>query len=182
MEKMNEEGYWAIVARSLRASQNQTGQEQILLSALKEMTTQEMIGFHLTTSHLLNETYTAEMWCAAHIMNTRCSDDGFEDFRHWVISRGREVYYKAKVDPDTLVNEYMEGCEAYAFERFGYVAMEAFEETTGEELFDAIEDSGIVEVAFIPIEFNWKANDPESMKRICPRLYALFVNITGSDA
>src|SRR5580698_6558611 len=103
---MNEESYWAIVDSSLKTAQNQPGQEQFLLSALQKMTPGQIIGFHLTTAQLLNETYTAEMWCAGHIMNTRCSDDGFEDFRYWVISRGKEIYYKAKANPDTLVNEY----------------------------------------------------------------------------
>ena len=173
-EMMNEELYWAIVDNSLKAAQNQAEQEQFLRSALGKLTPQEIIGFYLTTSHLLNETYTSEMWCAGHIMNTRCSDDGFEDFRCWVISRGREVYYKAKANADSLVNEYAEGCEEYAFELFGYVAMEAFEETTGEDLLDTIEDSGTLEVAFIPIEFNWKRDDPESMIKICPRLYEKF--------
>ena len=176
MEKMNEESYWAIVDSSLKTAQNQPGQEQFLLSALQKMTPGQIAGFHLTTAQLLNETYTAEMWCAGHIMNTRYSDDGFEDFRCWVISRGKEVYYKAKTDPDSLVNEYAEGREEYAFENFGYVAIEAFEETTGEELLDALEDSGGFEVAFTPIEFNWKPDDPESMIKICPRLYEKFIN------
>ena len=173
-EMMNEESYWAIVDSSLKTTKNLAEQEQFLLSALKKITPQEIIGFQLTTSYLLNETYTSEMWCAGHIMNTRCSDDGFEDFRCWVISRGKEVYYKAKENPDTLVNEYAEGCEEYAFELFGYVAMEAFEEATGEDLLGSIEGSGTFEVPFTPIEFNWKPGDPESMIKICPRLYDKF--------
>jgi len=171
---MNEEAYWVLVDSSSNETENQAEQEQYLLSAIKQLTPDEIIGFYLRTSYLLNETYTSEMWCAGHIMNTRCSDDGFEDFRCWVISRGKAVYYKAKKNPDTLVNEYVEGCEEYAFELFGYVAMEAFEEATGEELLDIMEDSGTMEVAFIPIEFNWKPDDPESMIRICPRLYDKF--------
>ncbi len=171
---MNEETYWTIVDSSSTATQNQAEQEQFLIAAIKKLTPEEMIGFYLRTSQLLNETYTPEMWCAGHIMNTSCSDDWFEDFRCWVISRGKEVYYKAKADPDTLVNEYEEGCEEYAFELFGYVAMEAFEETTGEDLLDTIEDSGTFEIAVIPIEFNWKRDDPESMIKICPQLYKKF--------
>ena len=171
---MNEEAYWAIIDSSLKTTRNQEEQGQFLLSMMKELTPQEMIGFYLRTCHLLNEAYTPEMWCAGHIMNTRCSDDGFEDFRYWVISRGKEVYYNATADPDTLVNEYTEGREVYEFELFGYVAMEAFEDTTGEELLDTIEDSGGFEVPFLPIEFNWKPDDPGSMIKICPRLYDKF--------
>jgi hypothetical protein len=37
-----------------------------------------------------------------------------------------------------------------------------------------MEDSGTLEVTLIPIEFNWKPDDPESMIKICPQLYSKF--------
>ena len=169
-ELLNEEQFWAIVDNSLKMTQDQEQQEQFLVSEITKLSHHEMIGFYLRNCYLLNETYTSEMWCAGHIMNTRCSDDGFEDFRCWVISRGKETYYKAKANPDYLINEFVEGCEAYEFELFGYVAIEAFEQATGKELLDYV----AYEVEFTPIEFNWQSGDPESMKKICPKLYDAF--------
>ena len=174
MEMMNEELFWTIVDNSLKTAQNQDDQQQFLVAEIKKLTPQEMTGFYLRTCYLLNETYTSEMWCAGHIMNTRCSDDGFEDFRHWVISRGKEVYYKAKANPDYLVNEFVEGCEEYEFELFGYIAIDAFEEATGEDLLDSVYSDNRYDVTFTPIELNWKPGDPESMIKICPKLYHKF--------
>lgn len=174
-EMLNEEQYWTLVENSLKQSQNQGQQAQYLISEIKKLSPHDMIGFTLRTHHLLNETYTSEMWCAGHIMNKYCSDDGFENFRCWIISRGKEVYYKAKANPDYLVNEIVEGCEDYEFELFGFVADEAFEETTGEFLLDYIQNADPeTAVDFTPIAFNWKRSDPESMKKICPKLYDAF--------
>ena len=70
------------------------------------------------------------------IMNVGCSDDGFEYFRNWMISRGKEVYYAAKENPDSLISEYVEGKEYYDLEDFWYVALTAFKNKTDKELND----------------------------------------------
>ena len=55
------------------------------------------------------------MWCAAYIMNGGCSDDSFEYFRLWVISRGKDVYQKAKANPDTLISQVAKEQDFYDF-------------------------------------------------------------------
>ena len=80
------------------------------------MSPKEMIGFRLYTDKLLYDTYNSEMWCAGYIMNEGCSDDSFEYFRNWVISRGKDTYLKAKENPDYLINEVVDGAEFYDFE------------------------------------------------------------------
>jgi hypothetical protein len=60
-------------------------------------------------------------------MNGGCSDDSFEYFRCWVISRGKDTYYKTKANPDHLINEVVVGADLYDFESFWYVALQAFE-------------------------------------------------------
>ena len=176
-EMLNEEQYWTMIDHSLKMTQDQDQQAQFLISEIKKLSPHEMIGFTLRTHHLLNEMYNSEMWCAGYIMNKGCSDDGFENFRCWIISRGKEMYYQTKANPDYLVNEVVEDREEYEFELFGFVADEAFEEITGEYLLDFVdngENSGEAEAVFTPIVFNWKSNDPESMRKICPKLFDQF--------
>jgi hypothetical protein len=43
-----------------------------------------------------------------------------------LISQGKEVFYHVKSNPDTLIDEVIEGKESYEFEGFWYVAMNAF--------------------------------------------------------
>src|SRR5690349_10122594 len=95
-EMLEENLYWQIIEDSLKNSENQDEQQEYLVNRLQELTPVEIIGFRLRTDKLLYDTYNSAMWCAGYIMNGGCSDDGFEYFRNWVISRGKDVYDKAK--------------------------------------------------------------------------------------
>jgi Protein of unknown function (DUF4240) len=171
-ELLDEELFWTIVQESLDATNNQDKQEKFLIKRLQKLSPIEIIGFRLRTDKLLYDTYSSEMWCAAYIMNGGCSDDGFEYFRNWVISRGKTVYLEAKNNPDTLIAQVSHEIESYQFENFWYVALEAFEKKTGEQLYDYIDNENLKEGQFPQFEFTWEEEKPESMKLVCPRLFA----------
>jgi Protein of unknown function (DUF4240) len=102
-----------------------------------------------------------------------CSDDMFEYFRNWIISRARETYYKAKANPDNLIEEVTEDAEYYEFESFWYVALNAFKHKTGKDLYDFIDDENFTthEGKYPQFEFTWEEEDPDGMKKICPKLF-----------
>lgn len=178
-EMLDEDLYWQIIDNSLKNSKNQDSQEKFLIAAISQLTPKQMIGFRLRTDKLLYDTYTSEMWCASYLMNGGSSDDGFEYFRNWVISRGKEVYYKAKENPDTLISQKEFGEDNYYdFELFWYIALEAFEQKTGKDLYDFIDDENFTtsEGNYPNFEFTWQEENPESMKKICPQLYKEFAD------
>lgn len=172
---LDEDLYWKLIATSLKKAEDQDEQEEFLVNKISKLTPEEMIGFRLRTDKLLYDSYTSEMWCAGYIINGGCSDDGFEYFRNWVISRGKEVYYKAKENSDSLIEEIEkyeieEECE---FESFWYIALEAFSKKTGKELYDYInyDNFKTKEGNYPDFELNWNEENPDTMKAICPRLY-----------
>lgn len=171
---LDEDLYWSIVDKSLKNSTNKDQQRQILVEEISKLTPTEMIGFRLRTDKLLYDTYTSEMWCAGYIMNEGCSDDGFEYFRNWVISRGKETYYKAKQNPDNLVSEIVPGKESYEFELYWYVALDAFKQQTGKDLYSYIDYDKFSthEGKYPKFKLTWQKEDPGSMKKICPGLFA----------
>ncbi len=177
-EMLDEDQFWKIIELSLQKTNDQEDQETYLPKEIEKLTAKEIIGFRLRTDKLLHDTYTSEMWCAGYIMNGGCSDDGFEYFRCWIISRGKKVYCSAKANPDSLISEVIEDAEYYDFEGFWYVALTAFENKTGLNLYDFIDHDNfkIGEGSYPPIEFNWKEEDPDSMKAICPNLFERFWN------
>jgi len=124
------------------------------------------------------------MWCAGYLMNGGCSDDMFEYFRLWVISRGREVFENAKADPDSLHSvadtEVPEGL--FDLESLWYVANEAFQQTTGKDLYDFVDNDNFKtnEGNYPQFEFNWTEEDPESRRKLCPKLFERFPD--GSQA
>jgi hypothetical protein len=171
-EMLDETIFWNIVNLSVKNTNNQDSQERFLVKEIEKLTPKEMIGFRLRTDKFLYDTYNSEMWCAGYIMNDGCSDDGFEYFRNWIISRGKETYYKAKENPDSLISEFIEGEEYYDFESFWYVALTAFENKTGKELYDYISDDFKTNEGNYPnFEFTWSDEKPETMKVICPKLF-----------
>jgi hypothetical protein len=172
-EMLDEDFFWKIVQESLVNSSDQDEQEQFLISRLKKLSSKEIIGFRLRTDKLLYDTYNSEMWCAGYIMNGGCSDDSFEYFRNWIISKGKTVYYDAKNNPDSLISQVEEEADIYDFESFWYVALKAFQQKTGKELYDFMDDDNFKfkEGNYPQIEFAWQKENPESMKAICPRLF-----------
>ena len=172
-EMLDEDLYWSVIAKSLKNTNNQDDQEQFLIKEIGNLTPAQMIGFRLRTDKLLYDTYNSEMWCAVYLMNGGCSDDMFEYFRNWVISRGKETYYNAKQNPDNLISEVVENAEFYEFESFWYVALEAFRQKTGKDLYDYIDYDNFKtsEGHYPQFEFTWKEENPESMKKICPKLF-----------
>lgn len=171
-EMLDETIFWNIVDSSVKNTKNQDAQEKFLVKEIEKLTPKQIIGFRLRTDKFLYDTYNSEMWCAGYIMNGGCSDDGFEYFRNWIISRGKDTYYKAKENPDSLISEFIEGEEYYDFEDFWYVALTAFENKTGEELYDYISDDFKTNEGNYPnFEFTWEEEEPETVKAICPKLF-----------
>ena len=178
-EMMDEEQFWAIVQTAVDEAGNDEDEYlEVVKRELSKLSLKEMIGFRLRTDKLLYDSYTSEMWCAGYLMNGGCSDDGFEYFRLWVISRGRKVYEAAMANPDNLIDYIDDDDEMdfFEFELFWYVALEAFEEAVDAELYDYIDDENFktCEGNYPNFEFNWEEDDPESMQKLCPRLFEKF--------
>ncbi len=166
---LDEDLFWNIIDLSLKNSTDIDEQQEFLVNQLEKMSFQEMVSFKLKVDQLTNDIHTSEMWCAGYLMNGGCSDDGFDYFKNWIVSRGKEIYYKAKENPDNLVvcigkseDDY------YEFESLDYVAIYAFENLTGEELWEHLPDGLSKRQEF---DFNWEDDDDESMKAICPKIF-----------
>lgn len=178
-EMMNEDQFWAIVQKAVdEAGDDEDEYLEVVMHELSKLSLKEMVGFRLRTDKLLYDSYTSEMWCAGYLMNGGCSDDGFEYFRLWVISRGRKVYEAALANPDNLIDYIAEDSDMdfFEFELFWYAAIYAFEEATDADLYDYIDDDNFTtrEGNYPNFEFNWDEEDPESMKKLCPRLFERF--------
>ena len=81
-------------------------------------------------------------------------------------------------NPDNLIDYIGDDDEMdfFEFELFWYVALEAFEEAVDAELYDYIDDENFKtrEGNYPNFEFNWEEDDPESMQKLCPRLFEKF--------
>lgn len=72
------------------------------------------------------------LWGAAYVLHGGASDDGFEYFQRWLISKGRDFFEAVVSDLDSLSGLLADDpggpCE---FEEFAYVAGKVWQEKTG---------------------------------------------------
>jgi hypothetical protein len=125
--------FWEIIAHAARFDDDPAGQIEALRAELRGLTPEEIISFEVAFRRYLNKAYTWNLWGAAYVIHGGCSDDGFEYFRRWLISKGREVYESALADPDSLAQLNLSpGPDGtWEFEEIYYIAMGVFEEKGG---------------------------------------------------
>ncbi|WP_329611668.1 DUF4240 domain-containing protein [Kitasatospora herbaricolor] len=65
---------------------------------------QEIVAAQQAFWDLMTDSYRAPLWGAAYVINGGCSDDGFDYFRGWLITQGRETFERVITDPDALAD------------------------------------------------------------------------------
>ncbi len=134
---IDKDGFWALLeAAKTACGQNTRASARWLESQLRAMGPEEALRFH-AFEHCYNAAaYRYGLWNAASVMiEGGCTDDGFLDFRAWLIAQGKAVYMNALKGPDSLagVKPY-NGC---SFEPLSYVGDAAYEALTGKSAYDA---------------------------------------------
>jgi hypothetical protein len=123
--------FWQIVKRAAVSNHDPDAHVEALRTELRELALEEIISFEVAFRRYLNNAYTWDLWGAAYVINGSCSDDGFEYFRRWLVSRGRDVYEAALAEPDSLAQQDAQA-GAWEFEEIYYVAVRVFKEKGGE--------------------------------------------------
>ncbi|WP_315785194.1 DUF4240 domain-containing protein [Bradyrhizobium sp. SZCCHNPS1003] len=127
--------FWSMIGRTGAASvADPAAQSEALAAALRELPLDQIIGFEVAFRRYLNQAYGWDLWGAAYVIHGGCSDDGFEYFRRWLVTRGQEVYEGAMTDPDSLAQ--FDGAsgpdDTWEFEEIYYVANRVFRDKGGE--------------------------------------------------
>jgi len=123
--------FWSLIDQSRRAG-NGDAQLQIenLKSLLAELDSAEVVDFDRHFGECHDRAFTWDLWGAAFIIGGGCSDDGFIDFRAWLISRGERVFEAALLDADSLARAVKSNDGDCRHEAFLYVAADVWEQLT----------------------------------------------------
>ena len=124
---MNKEQFWRIV-EDVRSSADPRDQGAVLFALqeqLRKLPSAEIMEWQEIFQFYDDAAYCAELWAASSAMGAHCSDDGFMDFRSWLISQGRDVYMAALRDPESLADVDTEG-QSLNFEQYAYAAPKAY--------------------------------------------------------
>jgi hypothetical protein len=127
--------FWALIETAQRKSNgDQEAQLEHLQGRLETLEANDLLEFQRVFDRLHQISYRADLWGAAFLMNGGASDDGFDYFRGWLISRGRKVFEAALENPDSLAEMVQNADEAdFGFENEDMLnlAMRAWINKTG---------------------------------------------------
>lgn len=167
---MTEEHLWQIIQKSFDACSGKTDEQaETLANELNKHRPDEIATFarHFATYH--RQACSWDLWGAAYLINGGCSDDGFADFRSWLISRGKNWYQQALINPDSLAGYPDLKFRGASFEEFAYVATQVHEKLAGdlpESCFSPDPDE--------PAGTAWQEDDEETFRTRWPKLFARF--------
>jgi DNA-binding transcriptional ArsR family regulator len=161
--------FWGLIDEARRRAEHSLAAEpEILVELLTERTSAERRAFNV---HLEALQLGAHHWNTlgpALIIGCGESDDGYLDFRLWLISLGKEAYERTLVDPEWLAElEVDDPLEEWYFEELYGVASAASEE------------AGEGELDYYPADHGAMLGEPcgtddESLAARFPRLWERF--------
>lgn len=126
--------FWKLINKTLRDSVGDSfKQSELLAEALAQLPEADILIYDVILWELMQKAYIVDLWEAAYIIGCGCGDDGFMDFRAWLIGRGKDVFEKALIDPESLLDIVETGWETQE-ENLLYVAPQAYEMKTGKDI------------------------------------------------
>lgn len=168
------DAFWAIIDGTAVFEANPERQVEVLRADLEKLSTDELVAFTNTFEQQLRRAYRWDVWAVAYIAHGGASDDGFEYFRRWLVSKGRSVFEQVLTDPDSLAVLLAPGAEGVMeFEEITYVSWDVWGAKTGLEP-NAIPMSTDFMTLGVEPDGEPFPNDPEQLARAYPRMWARF--------
>ena len=176
---MDQRIFWVIVEAALDECPNEpAAQEKAIKKQLFHFDLEELVCFQAIGTELMNGIYTSDIWAAAFVIYSGCSDDEFKDFRGWLIGQGEQAYmqavsqadaiydilqpydsfknYRAQMSLDLLVYEVVR-------RRFGL-----HQEDFKNKVKQLLNQRGFEPIT--SVDLSWGLSYPESLRLIIPRL------------
>ena len=166
---MNKEQFWNIV-NEVHSSTDPRNQKEVLTALrdrLRNLPSEEILEWKQIFSFYQDAARRSDLWAASAAMGAHSSDDGFMDFRSWLISQGRDVYMSALKAPESLVSVNTDGQELN-FEDYAYVPCKAYAERRAYEEM-SVGDILASYIKWAATNEQQKQNDPAAGEKVMPQ-------------
>lgn len=176
---MDTQQFWSLIEDARSQTSDSADAETVADKAgalLSSHSSEEIIAAQQVLWDLMATSYRSPLWAAAYLINGGCSDDGFDYFRGWLITQGREVFDRILADPDALadlpaIRDAAADGDEKECEATLDIASDAYLTATGEQL-----PSGAYTVQYPELDPEWDFDfdDQAELNRRLPRLAALY--------
>jgi hypothetical protein len=172
---MTADEFWEHVAATKRDDAD--GHAAALTDRLAALPPDEIVDFEYWWVRSRAEAYRRDLWAAAYHANGGCSDDGFLDFRCWLILQGRDAFERVAADPNELADLVAGGTADGEFMCQCDPAFRAWCRASGHTAdagvaFDAAYEARHPEpVPEGDLGEPWDFNDPQQIQQRLPRFF-----------
>lgn len=171
---MDEQRFWTIVDRTAVHESDPERQVEALRAELMALTAEDVVAFRNAFEAQLERAYSWDLWAVAYVVHGGASDDGFEYFRRWMVSKGRTSFERLLARPDDLADMLVDDVDGVLeFEEILYVTDEVWGEKTGLDPAEMPVDLASMTVGCEPRGIPFE-DDPDHLKRRIPRTWARF--------
>jgi hypothetical protein len=173
---MRTDDFWAVIERA--TADRPASPADVAKRAAAELAAgdpAEIVAWDRHLGKVMSASGKEDLWAAAYLINGGCSEDGFDNFRGWLIAHGRDAVAGAVREPDSLagmpaIKAAADSGAVFEAEEVLTIAASAYAEATGEELPPAETPPTRPDPAEL-----WDFDDEDEMRRRLPRLASLFL-------
>jgi len=173
---MDQSTFWGLIDSARNKAAGDTEEmAEILVNTLGGRSVEDIIAFEKLLDQYSRKAYDARLFAAASILD-EMSDDDFDYFRFWLISRGEQAFLECVKNPEALA-EVAEPDEPVTAEEIGSVPSRAYERKTGKSDFA----SKFSPAPYPPMKNSslvWRTSegyaDPARLRELFPALWDRF--------
>lgn len=173
---MRTDDFWAVIDR---ATADRPGRpDEVATRATAELATRdpdEIVAWGRHLDKVMAASGKEDLWAAAYLINGGCSEEGFDNFRGWLIANGRDVVARAVREPDSLadlpaVRAAASTGAVFEAEEVLTIAEEAHQQAAGAPLPPRETPLVRPDPAML-----WDFDNEDEMQKRLPRLSAMFL-------
>ena len=101
---MTEAEFWELVDDANAEADSPDEVVDGLRVALSDMSREDVVAFQSALNAVMSRAYTWDLIAAACFLGCGQSDDGFEDFRAWLVAQGQETFEMVLADVSALAD------------------------------------------------------------------------------
>ncbi|GAA2653299.1 DUF4240 domain-containing protein [Paractinoplanes durhamensis] len=173
---MRTDDFWAVIGRA--TADRPATPAEVAKRAAADLATcepEEIVAWARHLDKVMVASGTEDLWAAAYLIHGGCTEEGFDNFRGWLIAHGRETVARSVKSPDDLaempaVRAASENGAVFEAEEVLSIAAEAYRQATGSELPPGETAAIRPDAADL-----WDFDNEEEMQKRLPRLSALFL-------